>query len=124
MLIDYHVHTLFSDDSDTPMEEAIRQAVILGLNEICFTEHIDYGVKEALNCNCEAYFEELKRCRQEWGNRICIRSGMEFGMQSHTISRFQETFDKYPGMIKSKILKSSKTEFSIGVPVNANFTSA
>ncbi len=28
MLIDYHVHTLFSDDSDTPMEEAIRQAVI------------------------------------------------------------------------------------------------
>ena len=96
MLIDYHVHTLFSDDSDTPMEEAIRQAVILGLNEICFTEHIDYGVKEALNCNCEAYFEELKRCRQEWENRICIRSGMEFGMQSHTISRFQETFDKYP----------------------------
>ena len=68
----------------------------MGLNEICFTEHIDYGVKEALNCNCEAYFEELKRCRQEWENRICIRSGMEFGMQSHTISRFQETFDRYP----------------------------
>ena len=31
---------------------------------------------------------------------------------------------KYPGIIKSNIDHSSESEFSIGVPVNANFVSA
>lgn len=96
MLADYHVHTQFSDDSTMPMEEAVLQAMAMGLDEICFTEHIDYGVKTDLNCNCDKYFRELKRCRDMWGDKLKIRSGMEFGMQVHTIGLFQETFDRYP----------------------------
>ena len=46
---DYHVHTSFSDDSETLMEEAVLHAIAVGLDEICFTEHIDYGVKTDLN---------------------------------------------------------------------------
>jgi len=96
MLADYHVHTQFSDDSTMPMEEAVLQAMAMGLEEICFTEHIDYGVKTDLNCNCEDYFRELDRCRDRWGDKLKIRSGMEFGMQVHTIGLYQETFEKYP----------------------------
>lgn len=96
MLTDYHVHTQFSDDSTMPMEEAVWQAMAMGLEEICFTEHIDYGVKTDMNCDCNAYFKEISRCRDLWGSRIRIRSGMEFGMQTHTVEQFQETFDKYP----------------------------
>ena len=44
VLADYHVHTQFSDDSETPMEDAVLHAIAVGLGEICFTEHIDYGV--------------------------------------------------------------------------------
>ena len=42
MFIDYHVHTSFSDDSEYPMEEVIKKAISLGINEICLTKHVDY----------------------------------------------------------------------------------
>lgn len=38
MFADYHVHTAFSDDSIYPMEQVVQ-------DEICFTEHVDYGIK-------------------------------------------------------------------------------
>ena len=31
---DYHVHTSFSDDSETLMEEAVLHAIAVGLDEI------------------------------------------------------------------------------------------
>jgi hypothetical protein len=46
MLADYHVHTEFSDDSREPMEEQVKKAVSLGLKEMCFTDHVDYGIKK------------------------------------------------------------------------------
>lgn len=45
MRADYHVHTAFSDDSDYIMEKVIRDAIAMGLDEVCFTDHVDYGVK-------------------------------------------------------------------------------
>ena len=45
MFADYHVHTEFSDDSVYPMEDVIRDAVKMGMDEICITDHVDYGVK-------------------------------------------------------------------------------
>ncbi len=96
VLADYHVHTEFSDDSETPMEEAVIHAIAEGLTEICFTEHIDYGVKTDLNCDCDAYLREIRRCQGLYGGRIKIRLGMEFGMQTHTIRQFQDSFDRYP----------------------------
>ena len=46
MFADYHVHTEFSDDSVYPMEDVIRDAVEMGMGEICITDHVDYGVKK------------------------------------------------------------------------------
>ena len=34
MLADYHTHTYYSDDSECPMEEMVRKAVAIGLDEI------------------------------------------------------------------------------------------
>ena len=45
MLTDYHVHTQYSDDSDYPMDEVVQNALRLGLDALCFTDHVDYGVK-------------------------------------------------------------------------------
>ena len=45
MLADYHIHTCYSDDSEYPMEDVVKDAISLGLDEICFTDHVDYGVK-------------------------------------------------------------------------------
>lgn len=38
MLADYHIHSEFSDDSSCPLEEEVKKAIELGLDEICFTE--------------------------------------------------------------------------------------
>ena len=46
MRADYHVHTEFSDDSDYDMEKVVEDAIMLGLDEICFTDHVDYGIKK------------------------------------------------------------------------------
>ena len=39
VITDYHVHTDFSDDSVYPMEDVIKKAISLCIQELCFTEH-------------------------------------------------------------------------------------
>ena len=108
MLCDYHVHTCYSDDSSYPMEEVVRDAIKIGLGEICFTDHVDYGVKldregksekelegNVLNVDYPAYFREIDRLRKKYGNRITIKQGMEFGVQTHTIPAFEKLYSGY-----------------------------
>ena len=39
---DFHMHTNASADSLADMEDMIKQAVSLGFNEICITDHVDF----------------------------------------------------------------------------------
>ncbi len=98
MLADYHVHTAFSGDSVYPWEEVIRDAIRMGMDEICITDHVDYGIKEDWDSGKEipAYMKELEWMRTLYGEQITIRTGMEFGMQMHTISRYETLFHRYP----------------------------
>lgn len=110
MFADYHVHSAFSDDSEYPMEEVIKQGIKIGLEELCFTEHVDYGVKNEWqyendqdlitdkrvhNCNYKEYIEEFERCKNIYGNKINLKFGIEFGIQEHTIPKFQRDFERY-----------------------------
>ena len=109
MFCDYHAHTIFSDDSEYPMEECVKDAIYLGIKEICFTDHVDYGVKydlkdlkpeevegKILNVDFEKYFAELDRVRELYKDEISIKNGLEFGIQKHTISKFENLFEKSP----------------------------
>ena len=42
MFYDYHMHSSFSNDSKSDMEDMIKKSIELGLKEICFTDHVDY----------------------------------------------------------------------------------
>lgn len=95
MKADYHVHSYYSDDSQCPMEDMVIKAIAIGLDEIAFTDHVDYGVKTDLNCSYEAYFEEIKSMRKKYGKQITIRAGIEFGVQMHTISEFRSDAQNY-----------------------------
>ena len=88
-IADYHMHSTFSDDSQAPMEDMVLRALALGLDEICFTEHVDYGVKTDTNCNYPAYFNELERLQATYQGRITIRRGIEFGVQLETIPQYE-----------------------------------
>ncbi len=114
MLADYHIHTIFSDDSEENMEVAVQHAITAGLEEICFTDHVDYGIKidhdhfksmdkagqqkyqNLLNVDYPAYFKELNHLKEKYRHKIQIRSGLEFGVQVHTIPQYQKIFGSWP----------------------------
>ena len=111
MLVDYHVHTEFSDDSVYPLEDVVKDAIGLRLDEICITDHVDYGVKvdwdsgeeilyrhgEPLaNVDYPRYMAAIEQACRRYGDRIAVKTGMEFGVQAHTIPRFEALFRRYP----------------------------
>ena len=118
MFADYHVHTYYSDDSEYPMEEVVKDAASRGLDEICFTDHVDYGIKRdwddargmlyrpggpgepermpVANVDYPRYAAEIESLRSKYRDRITIKMGMEFGMQTHTIPQYEKLFSAYP----------------------------
>ncbi len=92
---DYHMHSNYSEDSETPVEDMIKRAIEIGLDEIALTDHVDHGVKTIENCNYEKYFKELKELHHKYKEQIKIKIGIEFGAQPHTISIFEEDFKNH-----------------------------
>ena len=110
MTADQHVHSDFSFDSKTPMETQVRRGIELGLDLMCFTEHVDYGVRRdrddplptreldgrpCYNADYPRYFAALDELRRRFGERITLRTGLEFGVQRHTIPQFNALFERY-----------------------------
>lgn len=95
MRADYHIHTSFSDDSTCPMEEMIKKALKLNIDEICFTDHVDYGVKADENCDYDRYFDEYYRLKDKYSKNISLKIGIEFGVQKEYIDKYNKDFEKY-----------------------------
>ncbi|MDY3250622.1 MAG: histidinol-phosphatase HisJ family protein [Candidatus Choladocola sp.] len=96
---DYHLHSDFSGDSDTPPEQMAAQAVRLGLAGICFTEHedIDAPVSDTdFTVDFDRYFHKMQELKIQYAGRLKIRAGMEFGLQSHLSQSLNRLTEKYP----------------------------
>ena len=111
MIIDYHIHTNYSDDCEYSMEEVVKDAISMGVEEICFTDHVDYGVKTdwdsgervvykagmaRLNVDYPRYYEEIIKLQNKFAEKITLKLGMEFGVQMHTIEKYERLFERYP----------------------------
>ena len=117
MKTDYHVHTAFSDDSNYDMEQVIKDAVKLNIDELCFTDHVDYGIKKdwdepgkmiyriggsgepkkmaLANVDYPKYYETIAKLQSKYKDQIKIKLGLEFGMQRHTIHKYDSLFKCY-----------------------------
>lgn len=109
MLTDYHLHCEFSDDSSETMENQIKRAIELGLDEVCFTDHVDYGIKKdwiegniqmrgdnyLANVDYPKYFDKLHQMQQLYKDQLVIKQGLEFGIQTITVDNFKKLYDKY-----------------------------
>lgn len=117
---DYHLHSSFSGDSDTPMEEMILKGIELGLTEMCFTEHndFDYPTTDShpagfWEVNPDAYLYDLLNLKEKYEDRIAVRFGVELGMQPHLARRnaaFAKAHD-YDFIIASSHLCNGKDPY-------------
>lgn len=87
---DYHLHSYFSGDSETPMEEMIKKGISLGLTSMCFTEHMDMDYvyikpeeQGIFELNTDSYLYELATLKSKYEGQIKILFGVELGVQPH-----------------------------------------
>ncbi len=109
MFWDTHMHTSFSTDSDTPPAVMARKALCLGLDGICFTEHLDYdypcepnapsaredGFSDEFLLDAGSYLSSIKALQTQYANRLPILAGIELGLQPHLGARYEAFLHDY-----------------------------
>lgn len=48
------------------------------------------------NVDYPAYYETFQKMRSLYGDRIALKLGLEFGMQRHTVLKYEDLFARYP----------------------------
>lgn len=83
MYSDYHVHSCFSFDSEEKPENSIKQAIALGMKQICFTDHQDFhwpvpGEKPIIDF--VSYDATLDQLKAHYADQIQVLKGIEIGL--------------------------------------------
>ena len=98
MLVDYHVHTEFSNDCIVPMAEQCQAAIAAGISQIVFTEHEENNPREYLPYSFDhpAYLREMAACRARFGDRLAIRAGIEISEPHCHAEAAERVLARYP----------------------------
>lgn len=98
MFYDYHMHSSFSNDSKSDMEDMIKKSIELGLKEICFTDHVDYDLDsdDDWGIDYNKYFDKIDYLQNKYKNNISIKKGIEIGLQKQIINRCNNDINQYP----------------------------
>jgi len=98
-MIDYHVHTSLCNHARGSMETYIRRAVAIGLNDICFLDHLTIQPSETNLSMAPGevpfYFQALQRLKQRYKGVINIRIGLEIDFNPTYIDLFQEIIARF-----------------------------
>lgn len=82
-LADYHIHSRISPDAGTSMRELAERGIALGMDELCFTDHIEpvvWGTTQPrAPFDWAALEAEFRAAKAAVGDRIRLRLGMELG---------------------------------------------
>ncbi len=101
-MYDYHVHTLFSEDSQMEVEEGIQKAIVLGIKEIVFTDHVEFNVWRPETgivddmFDARQYIDTLNHLKERYQSQISIKIGVEIGLQREEKERIEEFVCAYP----------------------------
>ena len=83
-MYDYHSHSSFSDDSDTPMEDMVRAAIAKNIDEFAVTDHYDPDYPDntmPFGLDMPAYHAEMERLADLYSGQIRLIKGIEIGIQ-------------------------------------------
>lgn len=98
MLIDVHVHSQFSFDSEEKIGNYLQKTRSLGIPVIGFSEHYDYdAVLDGENiapCDIPAYKQVLYELRAA-GCSPEVLCGIEFGYRDFAVEHYRRLIDRY-----------------------------
>ena len=91
-MIDSHIHTEFSDDSQMKLEHALEQSKKIGIG-MTFTEHVDLKFSKGIDniFDIDKYFNDYEKYRT---SKLLL--GIEIGMQVNCLEENRKIIDKYP----------------------------
>lgn len=94
---DFHIHCSYSGDSDTPMEEIVQQAIRMGLDEIAFTDHVDFGYADPAfeSIPYDEYIPYFESLKEKYQAKIKLTLGVEMGYQTSEHARIQDFLNRY-----------------------------
>lgn len=81
-LADYHLHSRISPDARFSMTEMAEAALAAGMDEICFTDHMEPMTedrKKRVPYDWAGLSREFQAAREAMGDRIRLRLGVELG---------------------------------------------
>ena len=102
ILTDYHTHSYFSGDCNTPMEDMIKSAIQKGITHLCFTEHmdLDYPVREGedlnFNLSTDDYRKEFLTLKEKYAQNLHLLWGVELGLQQHLFPKLHDYVHNQP----------------------------
>ena len=98
---DYHLHTCYSDDCKTPIDDLIQSAINNGLKSICITDHHDpdFPVEKyniGFGLDLENYFKDIPALRDKYLPEIDVRCGIELGVMPSTCEKLAHFSKEHP----------------------------
>ncbi len=94
-MIDYHVHTTFSEDARSSAAECARMAIARGLGGVIFTEHLEFPpdpddpepayVPERV-LQAHRYAKAIGDLSAELRGKLAVGLGVELGLEPHNLT--------------------------------------
>ena len=103
-LADYHTHSRISPDAGKSMAEMAEAAIAAGLDELCFTDHmepVEWGVTTPRESfDWAALSAEFEAARQAAGDRIVLRLGIELGDAPWALENTERLLAQAPPLVR------------------------
>ena len=91
------MHSTHSPDARATLDELCESAIHRDLAGVCFTDHVDFDPSDAAYgyINYEEYLCDVDRCREEYGDRLDIKVGVEVTYQSEYVDDIRRFLDTH-----------------------------
>jgi histidinol-phosphatase (PHP family) len=87
-LVDYHMHSIFSTDAASTINEMCQSAIKSGIKEIAITDHFEPTTEDImyLAYDQKGYWAEITKAKQQFRGKLKIKLGVELG-QPHIFQK-------------------------------------
>ena len=88
MIYDSHIHSFFSADSDSSIDDICNTAIKRNIDGITLTDHLDLYYPDfdvEFNIDFKKYHEEIAKYKKKYEDKLKIFAGLELGYRTKAI---------------------------------------